>query len=80
MDDVLFGSVGIDDKLTKETSVGASFLVQQRVSRSLDPTRELMVYVSHRPDNDWRLQGYLVTGFTNASPKFELGGLIGYAF
>ena len=78
--DVFFGSVGIDYRTDEHTNVGASFLLQDRIATTIDPTRELSVYVSHRLSSEWRLQGYLVTGFTNASPSFEIGGQVGYTF
>jgi hypothetical protein len=80
LNDVFFGSVGVDYKVDASTNVGATFLLQERIADTIDPAKELSAYVSHRLDSEWRLQGYLVTGFTNASPTFEIGGQVGYTF
>ncbi|HUJ44685.1 MAG TPA: hypothetical protein VLW52_13880 [Opitutaceae bacterium] len=80
LNDVFFGSMGVDYKTDEHTNVGATFLVQERIADTIDPARELSVYISHRLNNEWRLQAYLVTGFTNASPTFEIGGQVGYTF
>ena len=80
LNNVAFGSLGVDDKIVGGTNVGASFLIQERMSSSVDPAHELTVYVSHRMTGDWRVQGYVLTGFTNASPKFEVGGMVGHTF
>lgn len=80
LNNVFFSSVGIDSKVNEDTSVGASFLVQEKISTSIDSAKELSAYVSHHLGPNWRVQGYVLTGFTNASPKFEIGGQVGYAF
>ena len=80
LNDVFFGSIGVDYRADASTNVGATFLLQERIANTIDPAKELSAYVSHRLNNDWRIQGYLVTGFTNASPTFEIGGQVGYTF
>jgi hypothetical protein len=80
LNDVFFGSLGVDYKVEEGTNVGASFLLQGKIADSIESAKELSAYISHRLDNQWRVQAYVLTGFSNASPSFEIGGQVGYTF
>ena len=80
LNNVWFASIGATYRLAPPTSVGAVLDMQERSTDSLDNLVELTAFVTHRLNVPWKLQGYVLTGFTNASADFGLGGVVSYTF
>lgn len=78
--DVFYGSVGGIYVLSAPTRVGLAVDLRERSSAEGDPKGEASLFVSHRLDRTWKLQGYATRGFTDGSPSWALGGSIGYVF
>jgi hypothetical protein len=80
LNDIWFLSGGTTYRITPPTAIGAVLDLQEKSSDGLDNVAELTAFVTHKLDSHWKLQGYVLTGFTNASPDFGLGGMAGYTF
>lgn len=78
--DPWFGSLGWSRRLSDKTSAGLMVDLRQRLQAGGDPAQELTGFVSHKLDGGWKLQGYVVTGFTRSSPDLGLGATLGYNF
>lgn len=75
-----YASAGFSYRLTDPTRVGAVLDWRQRSVRGGDAAVELTAFVTHRLNERWRVQGYVVKGFSDASPDTGVGGVIGYDF
>lgn len=76
----LFASLGSSYKASSMTSLGVSCDFRQSVRDGGEPLRELTGFMSRRLDRDWKLQAYLVAGYSSASPEFGAGMLVSYAY
>lgn len=75
-----YGSAGTTYRIDTATSLGAALDVKQRSTAGRDNAAEVSAFLTHRLDTQWRLQGYVVAGLTEASPDFGVGGMILYSF
>ncbi len=80
LDDVFFGSVGGTYKLAANTSAGVIYNYRPAITRSGSAVSDMMAFVSRKINNNWKAQGYLVKGFSNGSPDYGVGALVGYVF
>lgn len=71
---VWFFSVGTDYRLSKTYSVGGYYDWRQQVTSSGNEISELMLYFHTRLDDTNKLNVYVLTGFSDASPDWG-GGL-----
>lgn len=71
---VWYGSVGTDYRLSKTYSVGGYYDWRQKISSTGSTISELMVYFHTRLNDANKLNVYLLTGFSDASPDWG-GGL-----
>lgn len=70
--DPFYASLGWSFRATQASAVGLSYDFRQKILAGGAPIREVTGFVTHKLDPHWKLQGYLVSGFSNASP--DLGG------
>ncbi len=80
LNNIWFASIGASYRLTPPTSVGAVLDWQQKSSDGVDDVAELTAFLTQKLNQPWKLQVYVLTGFTNASADFGLGGLVSYSF
>lgn len=78
--DPWYASVGGSYKLTQDTSVGLAYDWRQKLFDNSKEISEATLFVTHKMGKNWKLQGYGLTGFSNASPDWGLGATIGYGF
>lgn len=74
LDNVLMASVGASYKFAPDLNGGLFFDYRESAIGGSDSVQELSAFVSRRIDENWRLQVYAVTGFTDSSPDWG-GGL-----
>lgn len=79
-DDPIFGSIGASYKVAEATSVGASYDYRQKLTKTGDPISEITVFVSQKLPNKMRIQGYAVTGFSDASADLGVGVLVSHRY
>ena len=73
LDNVLMASVGSTYKFTPNVNGGLFFDYRESAIPGTDSVQELSVFVSRRITDDWRLQLYALTGFTDSSPDWGGG-------
>lgn len=78
--DGLYGSAGAHFRASPATVVTTSFDWGQRMLAGGSNTSDAMVAVTHDVDSRWRVMGYVLKGFTNASPDFGGGTRLTYRF
>lgn len=78
--DPWYATVGGSYKLTPATSVGLAYDWRQKLFTRGNEISEATLFVSHKLGRSWKLQGYGLTGFSDASPKWGLGATLGYGF
>lgn len=74
--DVWYGTLGVDYKLSSENNVGGLWDLRQKVLDDGEGASELMLYWTHKLGGSYKLQTYAVTGFTDASPDYGLGVML----
>lgn len=65
--DVLMASVGATYKITPDVNGGLFFDYRESAISGNDSVQELSAFVSRRVSENWRLQVYALTGFTDSS-------------
>jgi len=80
LENVFFGSIGGIYNFTSETRGGLIYDYRESAFANNDSSRELTGFVSKRISDDWRLQIYGLTGFSDSSPDFGGGVRIKRAF
>lgn len=78
--DPLFTSLGWSYRATQLTALGVSYDFRQKVQDSGAPLSDATAFITHKLDPHWKLQGYLVTGFSRASPDFGGGMFVFYSY
>jgi hypothetical protein len=78
--DPFYLSIGGSYKLTPATSVGLAYDYRQKLLSDRDPLSEMTVFLTQRFSNTFRMQGYIVTGFSDSSPDWALGAIATWAF
>ena len=76
----LFISLGSSYKASSNTSLGLSYDFRQNLRDGGQPMREVTGFLSYRMDQSWKLQGYLVAGFSDASPDLGVGMMVFYGY
>lgn len=73
----VFASVGLAHRIGSGTTAGVSYDWRDRLRPSSAQIQEVTAFVSHRLSESWKAQAYAVTGFSDASPDFGLGLIVG---
>lgn len=73
LNNVLMASLGGTYKFTPDVSGGLIFDFRESAISGNDDIQELSGFVSRRISEDWRLQVYALTGFTDSSPDWGGG-------
>lgn len=78
--DPLYASLGWSFRASPASSLGLSYDFRQKIQDGGSPVRELSAFLTHKLDPHWKLQGYLVSGYSNASPDLGGGIFVFYAY
>lgn len=78
--DPLYSSVGWSLRASQHTSLGLSYDFRQKIQEQGAPIREASVFITQRLDDHWKLQSYVVSGFSRASPDLGGGLFVFYAY
>lgn len=76
----VFASVGLAHRVGATTTVGLSYDWRQRLRATSDDIREITLFASHRFSDQWKAQIYAITGFSDASPDWGSGVIVGRMF
>lgn len=78
--DPLYASLGAGYRVVPSTFVGASFDWRDNVTRRGAEIRELTLFASLRMDDRWKLQGYLIRGYSDNSPDWGGGVILNHSY
>lgn len=73
-------SLGFDYKINHDLMLGAAYDWQQKVTRFSQNAQEASVYANYRLNDTNKLNFYLLTGFSNASPDWGSGLVLVHYF
>jgi hypothetical protein len=80
LNSVLSGTAGASYKLDERNSAGLSLDTRERASPSGSPQRELSAFWTQKIDRTWKMQAYVLKGFSNGSPDWGVGASFAHAF
>ena len=80
LDNVFYGSIGGAYKLNPTTSIGAIYDYRPKITEAGSEISEVLGFVSHKLSDQWKMQGYLVNGFSDGSPDYGGGAMLSYSF
>lgn len=79
VNNVFFGSAGVDHATSKTSNVGLMFDYVQKITAYGYAQEDAMVYASQKLSSGSKVMGYLLKGFTYGSPDYGVGAtLTGY--
>lgn len=78
--DVFYASLGVNYSFNEQIDAGLQLYGRQRITSDYDPREELTLFASRKLDKQWKLSGYLMTGFSDASPDWGAGASVGYSY
>ena len=76
--DPWYSSIGWSYRLSQPTAFGLSFDYRQKITDTGAPLRDTTGFVTHKLDQNWKIQAYVVTGFSKASPDLGAGVFVFY--
>jgi hypothetical protein len=79
-DNVFFGSFGGVFKVSSETSGGLIFDLRDNIIPGTDPQRDLTAFVTRKTGKSNKIQGYVLTGLSDASADWGLGLMFTFGF
>ncbi|MDZ3992117.1 hypothetical protein [Pseudomonas sp. Teo4] len=79
-DDPVFASLGFALPVATRTTAGASYDWRQKVVSTGSQIKELTLFVTHKLNQQWKVQLYAVKGFSDASPDAEGGLMLFHTF
>lgn len=78
--DPFYCSLGWSFRATPASALGLSYDFRQKIQDGGAPIREITGFLTHKLDPHWKLQGYLVSGYSKASPDLGGGVFVMYAY
>lgn len=77
--DSAYANLGWSYRVSEATSGGLMYDFREKLQQGGAPVREATFFVSHRLDDRWKIQTYLVSGYSSASPDIGGGIMAFYA-
>lgn len=78
--DPLYASLGWSFRASPQTALGLSYDYREKLQTTSAPLSDATAFVTHKLDPNWKLQTYLSTGFTRASPDLGAGVFVFYSY
>jgi len=75
-----YASLGWSLRASQKTSLGLSYDYREKIQVGGAPIREATGFLTHKLDASWKLQGYVVSGFSTASPDLGGGVFVFYTY
>lgn len=76
--DPWYSSLGWSYRASQPTALGLSYDYRQKITDRGAPLREATGFVTHKLDPHWKIQAYVVTGFSKSSPDLGAGMVLFY--
>ena len=77
---VWFGTAGLSYKFNPVTSAGLMVDAKQATQNTSTSSRELTIFLSHKFNDQYKLQTYLTRGYSDASPDWGGGAMLAVTF
>ena len=77
---VWFGAAGVSYKFNPVTSAGFMVDTKQATQNTSTSSRELTIFLSHKFNDQYKLQSYITRGFSDASPDWGGGAMLAVTF
>lgn len=78
--DPLYTSLGWSYRASPSTALGISYDYREKLQASGAPLSDATCFLTHKLDQNWKIQTYVSTGFTRASAEFGAGAFIFYTY
>lgn len=78
--DPFYFSLGWSFRASQTSALGFSYDFRQKIQDGGAPIREFTGFLTHKLDPNWKLQAYLVSGHSRASPDLGAGIIVFYAY
>lgn len=78
--DPIYASLGWSLRTNHTTAWGLAYDYRQKIQDAGAPISEASGFITHKLDYNWKLQAYVVSGFSNASPDLGGGLVVFYAY
>lgn len=78
LQNAFYGSLGESYKFSQETYGGISINLGQKNISTGSFHRQAMLFAGHKLDKNWKLQGYVLKGFTKSVPDTGAGVSVDY--
>lgn len=80
LNNVFYGSLGGSYKFSEEANGGMMLSYSQKTTVTGSSHKEAILFADHKIEQNWKVQGYILKGFSNSVPSFGAGITIGYIF
>ena len=80
LNNVWFGTVGLSYKLSQNSSTGLIADTRQATQNNSAPLRELTVFLSHKFNEQYKLQSYITHGYSDTSTDWGGGAMLTRTF
>jgi hypothetical protein len=75
-----FSSMGFRHRLSDQTTWGLNYDYRQRLTPFGDPVREATLFFEHRLDSRYKIDVYVLRGYSDASPDLAVGATLSTRF
>jgi hypothetical protein len=78
--DPFYTSLGWSFRTSPQTAFGVSYDYRQKLQDSSAPLSDATAFLTHKLDQNWKIQTYVSTGFTRASADLGGGAFVFYSY
>ncbi len=75
---IYYGSFGGSYKFDQVTNAGAMLILGQKVTATGSSRTEALLFANRKLEKNWKMQGYVLKGFTNSVPNWGCGASVDY--
>jgi len=75
-----YADIGASYKVSDTLSAGAFYDFRGKLTDSGAHVSEMTLFVANKLSPNWKLQGYVVAGFSDASPDWGIGAILAYKY
>lgn len=80
LNDPLYTSLGWSYRASPSTALGVSYDYREKLQASGAPLSDATCFLTHKIDQDWKVQTYVSNGFSRASADFGAGVFVFYTY
>jgi hypothetical protein len=77
--DVFYGTIGLSNRFSDNTTFGMALDAQEEVLPGADPAFELLLFMTSQSDAKTKATGYVIKGLSDGSPDWGVGVLLKFS-